>query len=283
MTQRNADKSDGRQFRAKAKLQNSEFGPQMTQRNADKSDGRQFRAKAKLQNSEFGPQMTQRNADKSDGRQTERARAGTADGCGRPSFIGSLLVGEAPMVSAAVPRDRLTHRGRSQTSSCRSCVVAGSTDLSEWKRFLHDEETRDPRTYAIIGAAIEVHRRLGCGFSEPVYQDALEVEFLHRGIPFQRELELRIAYREQILRSFYKADFVCYGSIVVELKSLAGLDSAHIAQVINYLKATGHTAGLLLNFGTSRLECRRLIFSGPTSEVLDETVYSRPADDLSEC
>ena len=88
------------------------------------------------------------------------------------------------------------------------------------------EAERDPKTYAIIGAAIEVHRRLGYGFSEPVYQAALEVEFAYQGIPFQRELELPITYRGQTLATFYKADFVCYGSIVVELKALSALDSA---------------------------------------------------------
>ena len=144
------------------------------------------------------------------------------------------------------------------------------------------DEASDPRTYAIIGAAIEVHRRLGHGFSEAVYQEALAVELLYRGIPSQRELELPISYRDQILRVFYKADFLCFESIIVELKALSGFDSAHVAQVINYLKATGHTVGLLLNFGTSRLECRRVIFSGANPEVFDEEPYRNAAPGLVE-
>jgi GxxExxY protein len=153
-------------------------------------------------------------------------------------------------------------------SSLRSRLAARLNQLGAF--FTMSEESRDPRTYAIIGAAIEVHRRLGYGFSEPVYQEALAVELAHRSIPSQRELELPISYRGQILRAFYKADFLCYGSIIVELKALSGFDSANVAQVINYLKATGNAVGLLLKFGTSRLECRRVIFSGPTPEVFEE-------------
>jgi GxxExxY protein len=120
---------------------------------------------------------------------------------------------------------------------------------------------RDPRTYAIIGAAMEVHRRLGHGFLEAVYQEALEIELAHRGIPFRRQVELPIRYRDTILRTFYVADFIGYDSVIVELKALSALDSVHEAQVINYLKATGLSTGVLINFGAPSLEYRRLVFS----------------------
>ena len=111
----------------------------------------------------------------------------------------------------------------------------------------------DPRTYAIIGAAMEVHRQLGCGFLEGVYQEALELEFTARGIPFVAQVELRIRYKGQLLETYYQADMLCYDSIVVELKALARLGGVEEAQVLNYLKATGHEIGLLLNFGCASL------------------------------
>ena len=119
----------------------------------------------------------------------------------------------------------------------------------------------DPQTYAIIGAAIEVHTQLGHGFVEPVYQEALALEFAARQIPFAREVSLCIRYKEQLLTCTYKADFICFGEVLVELKTLARLGGIEESQVINYLKASRLSRALLLNFGAPSLEHKRLIFT----------------------
>lgn len=115
--------------------------------------------------------------------------------------------------------------------------------------------------FAIIGAAMEVHRYLGRGFSESVQQEACAIELDERKIPFQQQVHLNVRYKDRQLTKFFIADFVCYGKIIVEIKSATQLTSADEAQLINYLRATGMKLGLLINFGSvSRLEWRRIVF-----------------------
>ena len=106
---------------------------------------------------------------------------------------------------------------------------------------------KDPETFAIIGAAMEVHRELGNGFLELVYQTALALEFQERGIPFKAEVTLPILCKNKLLTCAYRADFICYESVIVEMKAIATLTGADEAQLINELKATGLHRGLLLN------------------------------------
>ena len=112
--------------------------------------------------------------------------------------------------------------------------------------------------YAIIGAAIEVHRVLGSGFLEAVYQEALEIELSSRQVPFDTQTPLNIMYKSHRLQKGYIADLYCYEKIIVELKALNQLSGKEEAQLLNYLKATGFRVGLLINFGSSgKLEWKR--------------------------
>ena len=112
---------------------------------------------------------------------------------------------------------------------------------------------------------MEVHRQLGCGFLEAVYQEALAVEFDLREIPYRREVELPISYKTHRLATHYRADFICYDTVIVELKALSKLGGIEQAQIINYLKATGLETGLVLNFGVASLEYKRFVHSKPKS------------------
>jgi GxxExxY protein len=134
-------------------------------------------------------------------------------------------------------------------------------------------EPKDPDTYAIIGAAMEVHRVLGCGFAESAYQEALALELQHRKIPSRREVALEIVYKGQKLDykgqkldSSYRADFICFDRIIVELKALAKLGPVEDAQLMNYLRVSGMPVGLLLNFGSRSLESKRMV--GATNYLL---------------
>ena len=114
-------------------------------------------------------------------------------------------------------------------------------------------------TYNIIGAAMEVHSTLGRGFLEGVYHEALMIEFAKRKIPYKHEAELSISYKGTELSKKYIADFICYESIIVELKAVAEITPDFEGQLLNYLKASELEIGLLLNFGNKSLEHKRLI------------------------
>jgi GxxExxY protein len=132
-------------------------------------------------------------------------------------------------------------------------------------------DSGDPRTFAILGAAMEVHTTLGPGFLEGVYQEARAVEFEARSIPFRREVELPVVYKGRTLKTTYRADFICLETAVLELKSIAKLGAIEEAQIINYLKATGYEVGLLVNFAEPRQTYKRfansLSASSATSAV----------------
>jgi GxxExxY protein len=120
---------------------------------------------------------------------------------------------------------------------------------------------RDPWTFAVIGAAMEVHQELGPGFMEKVYQEALAFELAERAVPYLREYILPIRYKNRKLASDYRADFVCFDDLLVETKAQKSLTDIGKAQVINYLKVSGIQTGLLINIGARSLEYERLAYS----------------------
>lgn len=122
-----------------------------------------------------------------------------------------------------------------------------------------DEFPFKDECYDIIGACMEVSNELGAGFLEAVYQEALCYEFADQGIPFENEKILDVYFKGRLLRKKYIADFMCFGEVILEIKAIDALHPEHTAQVLNYLKATGKKIGLLVNFGTSKLQYKRVI------------------------
>jgi GxxExxY protein len=120
--------------------------------------------------------------------------------------------------------------------------------------YIYKEET-----YKIIGAAQEIHKELGSGFLEVVYQDALEIEFRKRSITYQRESPLSIYYKNVKLSRVYNADFICYDKIIIETKAVKLIVEEFYAQTMHYLKATKFKLGLIINFGEPSLKVKRII------------------------
>lgn len=107
----------------------------------------------------------------------------------------------------------------------------------------------EKETYEILGACFEVYKEKGCGFLEAVYQECLEIEFELRGLPARALVSLPLTYKERLLKKKYEADFICFDTVLVELKAVSKITDEHRAQVQNYLNATGLRVGLLVNFG----------------------------------
>jgi GxxExxY protein len=120
---------------------------------------------------------------------------------------------------------------------------------------------RDPQTGQILGCAVEVFRTLGHGFLEAVYQHALAQELMANGVSFAAQVPMPVFYKGTKLDYGYRADFICHGSVLVELKAQAGLTEVDDAQVINYLRASELERALLLNFGAPKLQIKRLVLS----------------------
>jgi GxxExxY protein len=128
-----------------------------------------------------------------------------------------------------------------------------------------DMPFNDPQTFAMIGAAFEVHSELGPGFLEPVYAAAFAIELQRRRVPFRREVKLPVWYKAELLPLHYRVDFVCFDEVIAEVKALKRLGEIEEAQAINYLRASGLQRALLLNFGSLSLQHRRVVVGLPAS------------------
>ena len=124
---------------------------------------------------------------------------------------------------------------------------------------MYESPNRDPQTFQIIGAAMEVHRNLHRGLFEGFYCDALAIEFGIRSIPFEAQRAIQLEYKGHAIKRPYHMDFVCFGEVVVEVKAVSALTPADEAQLLNYLAMSKIKRGLLLNFGSKSLEHKRMV------------------------
>jgi GxxExxY protein len=114
-----------------------------------------------------------------------------------------------------------------------------------------------PESYKIINCCFEVHNELGAGFLEAIYQEALALEFMNQGVPYEQFPEMKVSYKGELLKKKYYPDFLCYDKIILEIKAIETLASDHEAIVLNYIKGTRSPLGLLINFGSQRLQYKR--------------------------
>jgi len=121
-------------------------------------------------------------------------------------------------------------------------------------------------SYDIIGKCFEVHNNLGAGFLEIVYKDALEYEFKKANIPYEREKQYIVNYKDQILPHKFYADFVIYDKIILEVKAVSGIADEFIAQAINYLKVSDNKLALIVNFGELSLNSKRIVLDEKLKE-----------------
>lgn len=124
-----------------------------------------------------------------------------------------------------------------------------------------DELLFREEVFRVVGAAMSVANNLGCGFLEAVYQEALEIEFRDSSVPFEAQKAIDIFYKGIPLNKSYVADFLCYGAIIVEIKAIKEIGPLEEAQIINYLKATKKTVGVIINFGGKRMEWKRYVLT----------------------
>jgi len=122
-----------------------------------------------------------------------------------------------------------------------------------------EELIYEEETFKIIGACMAVHNEMGCGFLEAAYQEALEIELKANEIPFESQKNIPVFFKGKKLKKYYKADFICFEKIIVEIKSALFMHQMGKAQVVNYLKATKYPVGLLINFGENSLQWKRFI------------------------